>query len=32
LVRTRNKIVKHDGTVAITCAPLRRVKCRSKAK
>ena len=31
LVRTRNKIVKHDGTVAITYTPLRMIKCRSEA-
>jgi len=28
LVRTRNKVVKQDGTVAITYTPLRMVKCR----
>lgn len=28
LVRTRNRIVKHDGTVAIVYAPLRMIKCR----
>ena len=28
LVRTRNKIVKHDGTLAITYTPLRMVKCK----
>lgn len=29
LVRTRNRVVKHDGTVAIVYTPLRMVKCRS---
>ncbi len=28
LVRTRNRIVKQDGTVVITYTPLRMVKCR----
>lgn len=28
LVRTRNKIVKQDGTVAIEYTPLRMIKCR----
>lgn len=28
LVRTRNQIVKQDGTVAITYTPLRMIKCR----
>ena len=28
LVRTRNKVVKQDGTVALTYTPLRMVKCR----
>ncbi len=28
LVRTRNKVVKQDGTVAMTYTPLRMVKCR----
>jgi acyl dehydratase len=28
LVRTRNRIVKQDGTVAITYTPLRMIKCR----
>lgn len=28
LVRTRNKVVKQDGTVAITYTPLRMIKCR----
>jgi hypothetical protein len=27
-VRTRNRIVKQDGTVAITYTPLRMIKCR----
>jgi acyl dehydratase len=31
LVRTRNDIVKQDGTKAITYTPLRMVKCRSEA-
>lgn len=31
LVRTRNQIVKQDGTVAITYTPLRMVKCRGEA-
>jgi acyl dehydratase len=30
LVRTRNRIVKQDGTVAIEYTPLRMIKCRSK--
>jgi acyl dehydratase len=30
LVRTRNDIVKQDGTTAITYTPLRLVKCRAK--
>ena len=28
LVRTRNRVVKHDGTVALTYTPLRMIKCR----
>jgi acyl dehydratase len=28
LVRTSNRIVKQDGTVAITYTPLRMIKCR----
>jgi acyl dehydratase len=28
LVRTRNRVVKEDGTVALTYTPLRMVKCR----
>lgn len=28
LVRTRNRIVKQDGAVAITYTPLRMIKCR----
>lgn len=28
LVRTRNRIVKQDGSVAITYTPLRMIKCR----
>ncbi|MCW5612650.1 MAG: MaoC family dehydratase N-terminal domain-containing protein [Rubrivivax sp.] len=30
LVRTRNRIVKQDGTLAITYTPLRMIKCRSE--
>ncbi len=29
LVRTRNQVVKQDGTLAITYTPLRMVKCRA---
>ena len=29
LVRTRNRVVKQDDTVAITYTPLRMVKCRA---
>lgn len=29
LVRTRNRVVKQDGSVAIEYTPLRMVKCRS---
>jgi acyl dehydratase len=28
LVRTRNRVVKQDGTIALTYTPLRMVKCR----
>ncbi|MEQ8815721.1 MAG: MaoC/PaaZ C-terminal domain-containing protein [Thalassobaculum sp.] len=28
LVRTRNKVVKQDGTVALVYTPLRLIKCR----
>ena len=28
LVRTRNKVVKQDGSVALTYTPLRMIKCR----
>ena len=28
-VRTRNRVVKQDGTVVLTHTPLRMVKCRS---
>ena len=31
LVRTRNQVVKQDGTVALTYTPLRMVKCRDAA-
>src|SRR5262245_30621751 len=30
LVRTRNKVVKQDGTVALTYTPLRMIKCRNQ--
>jgi len=30
LVRTRNRIVKQDGTLAITYTPLRMIKCLSE--
>ena len=30
LVRTRNRIVKQDGTLAITYTPLRMIKCRTE--
>jgi acyl dehydratase len=30
LVRTRNKIVKQDGTVALIYTPLRMIKCRNQ--
>ena len=30
LVRTRNKVVKQDGTVAIVYTPLRLIKCRDE--
>ena len=29
LVRTRNQVVKQDGTVALTYTPLRMIKCRA---
>jgi acyl dehydratase len=32
LVRTRNKIVKQDGTTAITYTPLRMIKAREGGK
>ena len=28
LVRTRNEVKKHDGSVALTYTPLRMIKCR----
>ena len=28
LVRTRNRVVKHDGTPVLTYTPLRMIKCR----
>lgn len=31
LVRTRNSVVKQDGTVALVYTPLRMVKCRKEA-
>ncbi len=31
LVRTRNRIVKQDGSVAIVYTPLRMMKCRPEA-
>ena len=31
LVRTRNQVVKQDGTVALTYTPLRMIKCREAA-
>jgi acyl dehydratase len=31
LVRTRNRVVKQDGTVALTYTPLRMIKCRNAA-
>jgi len=31
LVRTRNKVVKQDGTVALVYTPLRLIKCRENA-
>src|SRR5690348_15833560 len=31
LVRTRIRVVKQDGTVALTYTPLRMVKCRERA-
>lgn len=30
LVRTRNKVIKQDGNVALIYTPLRMVKCREK--
>jgi len=30
LVRTRNKVVKQDGTVALVYTPLRLIKCREE--
>jgi acyl dehydratase len=29
LVRTRNQVVKQDGSVALTYTPLRMIKCRA---
>jgi acyl dehydratase len=29
LVRTRNQVMKQDGTVALTYTPLRMIKCRA---
>lgn len=31
LVRTRNQVVKQDGTIALTYTPLRMIKCREAA-
>jgi acyl dehydratase len=31
LVRTRNAVVKHDGTVALVYTPLRLIKCRKES-
>ena len=31
LVRTRNKVVKQDGTVALIYTPLRMIKCRDES-
>ena len=31
LVRTRNKVVKGDGTVALVYTPLRMIKCRDES-
>ena len=31
LVRTRNRVLKQDGTVALVYSPLRMVKCRQAA-
>jgi acyl dehydratase len=31
LVRTRNRVVKQDGTIALTYTPLRMIKCRKQA-
>ena len=31
LVRTRNRVIKQDGTVVITYSPLRMIKCREEA-
>jgi len=31
LVRTRNRVVKHDGTVVLVYTPLRMIKCREGA-
>lgn len=30
LVRTRNRVVKHDGTVVLVYTPLRMIKCRDE--
>jgi acyl dehydratase len=30
LVRTRNRVVKQDGTVALVYSPLRMIKCRNE--
>lgn len=31
LVRTRNKVIKQDGTAALTYTPLRMIKCRHES-
>lgn len=32
IVRTTNKVIKQDGTVALTYTPLRMIKCRSESE
>jgi len=32
IVRTRNRVVKHDGTVVLTYTPLRMLKCRDRGQ
>jgi len=31
LVRTRNRVIKQDGVVALTYTPMRMIKCREEA-